>query len=55
MDCKCQPAANTWDGDVKLSTGGYELGPIKPWLDVSFLFCIFIKIVLVYIDQSETQ
>ena len=35
MDVKCQPAAETWDGDFKVETGGFELGPIKPWIDVS--------------------
>ena len=35
LDVKCQPAAETWDGDVKVETGGFELGPIKPWIDVS--------------------
>ena len=55
MDCKCQPAPNTWDGDVKIETGGFELGPIKPWIDVSITRLNELTRLFMIIVESQTQ
>lgn len=32
---KCQPKADTWNANLKVSTGGFEVGPVKPTFQVS--------------------
>jgi len=55
LDVKCQPAAETWDGDFKVETGGFELGPIKPWIDVSDFDRIGLTRFFMVIVQSQIQ
>ena len=35
LEGKSTPAKNAWEGKVELKTGGFELGPMTPWVEVS--------------------
>lgn len=35
VEAKCTPVKGDWEGKVEFKVGGYELGPIKSWTEVS--------------------
>lgn len=36
LEAKCQPIKNTWSGEAKVSAGGFDMGPMKPWTTLKF-------------------
>ena len=38
MEAKCTPQKNAWEAKAEFKCGGFELGPIKPWTEVSDQF-----------------
>jgi hypothetical protein len=35
VETKCNPVKAEWEAKAEFKTGGFELGPITPWLEVS--------------------
>ena len=56
VEAKCIPAKEDWEANAEFKIGGFELGPIKPWSEVSiFLYTSFIQIILCRLNSKQTR
>lgn len=52
-EAKCNPGKQDWEFKAEAQTGGFELGPVKPWAAVSISSLIHIFLVQIRNKQGS--